>query len=71
MLSLRVILDVPLALVVFVTRLLAAHRARDRHSERDACPDLLEAGGLSTAWFRDRRDIRSKAEPHANRPQGW
>jgi hypothetical protein len=44
-LSYRVILDVPLPLVVFVSgcwRLTAARSAPGR----DACPDLLEAGGL-------------------------
>jgi len=45
-LSYRVILDVPLPLVVFVSKLLADHRRENRHPERNARPDLLEAGAL-------------------------
>ncbi len=46
MLSYRVTLDVPLQLVVFVSRLAGRSPARARHPGRDACPDLLEASGL-------------------------
>ena len=46
MLSYRVILDVPLPLVLVGVPAAGRSPPGDRHPERDACPDLLEAGGL-------------------------
>jgi hypothetical protein len=57
-LSYRVILDVPLPLVVFVSGLLAAHRREigTRHGTRALT--CWKQAVFTLAWFRDRPDIR-------------
>jgi DDE superfamily endonuclease len=52
MLSYRVTLDVPVRLVLFVSGLLDGHH-REIGTRRGKRADLLQAGGLLLAWFRD------------------
>ena len=58
MLSYRVILDVPLPLVVFVSRLLAAHRREIGTRDGTRALTCWKQAVFALAWFRDRPDIR-------------
>ena len=58
MLSYRVILDVPLPLVVFVSRLLAAHRREIGTRNGTRALTCWKQAVFALAWFRDRPDIR-------------
>jgi hypothetical protein len=57
-LSYRVILDVPLPLVVFVSRLLADHRREIGTRDRTRALTCWKQAVFTLAWFRDRPDIR-------------
>jgi hypothetical protein len=57
-LSYRVILDVPLPLVVFVSRLLAAHRREIGTRNGTRALTCWKQAVFALAWFRDRPDIR-------------
>jgi hypothetical protein len=57
-LSYRVILDVPLPLVVFVSRLLAAHRREIGTRDGTRALTCWKQAVFALAWFRDRPDIR-------------
>jgi DDE superfamily endonuclease len=57
-LSYRVILDVPLPLVVFVSRLLAAHRREIGTRNGTRALTCWKQAVFTLAWFRDRPDIR-------------
>ncbi len=56
MLSYRVMLDVPVQLVLFVARLLAAHR-REVGTRRGTRALGWRQAVFALAWFRDRPDI--------------
>lgn len=58
MLSYRVILDVPLPLVVFVSELLAAHRREIGTRNGTRALTCWKQAVFALAWFRDRPDIR-------------
>ena len=58
MLSYRVILDVPLPLVVFVSRLLAEHRREIGTRDGTRALTCWKQAVFALAWFRDRPDIR-------------
>ncbi len=58
MLSYRVILDVPLPLVVFVSDLLAAHRREIGTRNGTRALTCWKQAVFTLAWFRDRPDIR-------------
>ena len=58
MLSYRVILDVPLPLVLFVSRLLAAHRRELGTRDGTRALSCWKQAVFALAWFRDRPDIR-------------
>jgi hypothetical protein len=57
-LSYRVILDVPLPLVLFVSRLLAAHRHEIGTRDGTRALTCWKQAVFTLAWFRDRPDIR-------------
>jgi hypothetical protein len=57
-LSYRVILDVPLPLVLFVSRLLADHRREIGTRDRTRALSCWKQAVFTLAWFRDRPDIR-------------
>jgi hypothetical protein len=57
-LSYRVILDVPLPLVAFVSRLLAAHRREIGTRAGTRALTCWKQAVFALAWFRDRPDIR-------------
>jgi len=57
-LSYRVILDVPLPLVVFVSGLLAAHRREIGTRNGTRALTCWKGAVFALAWFRDRPDIR-------------
>jgi hypothetical protein len=57
-LSYRVILDVPLPLVVFVSGLLAAHRRELGTRDGTRALTCWKQAVFTLAWFRDRPDIR-------------
>jgi hypothetical protein len=57
-LSYRVILDVPLPLAVFVSRLLAAHRREIGTRDGTRALTCWKQAVFTLAWFRDRPDIR-------------
>jgi hypothetical protein len=57
-LSYRVILDVPLPLVVFVSDLLAAHRREIDTRTGTRALSCWKQAVFTLAWFRDRPDIR-------------
>jgi hypothetical protein len=57
-LSYRVILDVPLPLVLFVSRLLAAHRREIGTRDGTRALSCWQQAVFALAWFRDRPDIR-------------
>jgi hypothetical protein len=56
-LSYRVILDVPLPLVVFVSRLLADHRRELGTRDGTRALTCWKQAVFTLAWFRDRPDI--------------
>ena len=58
MLSYRVILDVPLPLAAFVSRLLAAHRHEIGTRSGTRALTCWKQALFTLAWFRDRPDIR-------------
>ena len=58
MLSYRVILDVPLPLVLFVSDLLAAHRREIGTRSGTRALTCWKQAVFALAWFRDRPDIR-------------
>ena len=58
MLSYRVILDVPLPLVVFVSRLPADHRREIGTRNGTRALTCWKQAVFALAWFRDRPDIR-------------
>ena len=58
MLSYRVILDVPLPLVVFVSGLLAGHRREIGTRAGTRALTCWKQAVFTLAWFRDRPDIR-------------
>ena len=58
MLSYRVILDVPLPLAAFVSRLLAAHRREIGTRTGTRALTCWKQALFALAWFRDRPDIR-------------
>ena len=58
MLSYRVTLDVPLQLVLFVSRLLAEHRREIGTRDRTRALTCWKQAVFALAWFRDRPDIR-------------
>ena len=58
MLSYRVILDVPLPLVLFVSRLLADHRREIGTRDGARALTCWKQAVFALAWFRDRPDIR-------------
>ena len=58
MLSYRVILDVPLPLVLFVSGLLAAHRREIGIRDGTRALSRWKQAMFALAWFRDRPDIR-------------
>ena len=58
MLSYRVILDVPLPLVLCVSRLLAAHRRELGTRDGTRALSCWKQAVFALAWFRDRPDIR-------------
>ena len=58
MLSYRVILDVPLPLAMFVSRLLAAHRREIGTRDGTRALTCWKQAVFTLAWFRDRPDIR-------------
>ena len=58
MLSYRVILDVPLPLVLFVSGLLAAHRREIGTRDGTRALTCWKQAVFTLAWFRDRPDIR-------------
>ena len=57
MLSYRVILDVPLPLVVFVSKLLAGHRREIGTRDGTRALTCWKQAVFTLAWFRDRPDI--------------
>jgi len=57
-LSYRVILDVPLPLVLFVSRLLAEHRREIGTRDGTRALSCWKQAVFALAWFRDRPDIR-------------
>jgi hypothetical protein len=57
-LSYRVTLDVPLPLVLFVSRLLAAHRRELGTRDGTRALSCWQQAVFALAWFRDRPDIR-------------
>jgi hypothetical protein len=57
-LSYRVILDVPLPLVLFVSRLLAEHRREIGTRDGTRALTCWKQAVFALAWFRDRPDIR-------------
>jgi len=57
-LSYRVILDVPLPLVLFVSGLLAAHRREIGTRDGTRALTCWKQAVFTLAWFRDRPDIR-------------
>ena len=58
MLSYRVILDVPLPLVLFVSRLLGEHRRELGTRDGARALSCWKQAVFALAWFRDRPDIR-------------
>ena len=58
MLSYRVILDVPLPLVLFVSRLLAARRRELGTRDGTRALSCWKQAVFTLAWFRDRPDLR-------------
>ena len=58
MLSYRVILDVPLPLVLFVSGLLAEHRREIGTRDGTRALSCWKQAVFALAWFRDRPDIR-------------
>ena len=58
MLSYRVTLDVPFQLVVFVSKLLAAHRRELATRDGTRALTCWKQAVFAIAWFRDRPDIR-------------
>ena len=58
MLSYRVTLDVPLQLVLFVSRLLAEHRREIGTRDGTRALTCWKQAIFALAWFRDRPDIR-------------
>ena len=58
MLSYRVILDVPLPLVLFVSKLLADHRREIGTRDGTRALTCWKQAVFTLAWFRDRPDIR-------------
>ena len=58
MLSYRVILDVPLPLVAFVSGLLAAHRREIGTRTGTRALTCWKQAVFTLAWFRDRPEIR-------------
>jgi hypothetical protein len=60
-LSYRVILDVPLPLVLFVSGLLAEHRRELGTRSGTRAPSCWKQAVFALAWFRDRPDIRRLA----------
>ena len=62
MLSYRVILDVPLPLVVFVSRLLADHQREIGTRDGTRALTCWKQAVFALAWFRDRPDIRRLGE---------
>lgn len=58
MLSYRVILDVPLPLVLFVSRLLGEHRRELGTRDGTRALTCWKQAVFALAWFRDRPDIR-------------
>ena len=58
MLSYRVILDIPLPLVVFVSRLLGEHRREIGTRQGTRALTCWKQAVFALAWFRDRPDIR-------------
>ena len=58
MLSYRVILDVPLPLVLFVSKLLADHRREIGTRDGTRALTCWKQAVFAIAWFRDRPDIR-------------
>ena len=58
MLSYRVTLDVPLPLVLFVSRLLAAHRREIGTRDGTRALSCWKQAVFALAWFRDRPDLR-------------
>ena len=58
MLSYRVILDVPLPLVLFVSKLLADHRREIGTRKGTRALTCWKQALFTLAWFRDRPDIR-------------
>ena len=58
MLSYRVILDVPLPLVLFVSKLLADHRREIGTRDGTRALTCWKQAVFALAWFRDRPDIR-------------
>jgi hypothetical protein len=57
-LSYRVILDVPLPLVLFVSRLLAEHRREIGTRDGTRALTCWKQAVFALAWFRDRPDVR-------------
>jgi len=57
-LSYRVILDVPLPLVLFVSKLLADHRREIGTRDGTRALTCWKQALFTLAWFRDRPDIR-------------
>jgi hypothetical protein len=57
-LSYRVTLDVPLQLVLFVSRLLAEHRREIGTRDGTRALTCWKQAIFALAWFRDRPDIR-------------
>jgi hypothetical protein len=57
-LSYRVILDVPLPLVLFVSRLLAGHRRETGTRDGTRALTCRKQAAFALAWFRDRPDLR-------------
>ena len=55
MLSYRVILDVPLPLVMFVSRLLGQHRREIGTRDGTRALTCWKQAVFTLAWFRDRR----------------
>jgi hypothetical protein len=57
-LSYRVILDVPLPLVLFVSRLLGEHRREIGTRDGTRALSCWKQAVFALAWFRDRPDLR-------------
>ena len=62
MLSYRVILDVPLPLVLFVSGLLAEHRGELGTRSGTRALSCWKQAVFALAWFRDRPDIRRRGQ---------